>query len=88
MGDAAPVSRWAQRKQQREQMYATSSDAIQVSLRAGGKIIGMKAALYVLLTVVISSTKGVVRRALAASQVRMTKTMRFAAFAKRGDSGC
>ncbi|CAM9485545.1 unnamed protein product, partial [Hapterophycus canaliculatus] len=29
MGDAAPVSRWAQRKQQREQMYATSSDAIQ-----------------------------------------------------------
>ncbi|CBN75755.1 hypothetical protein Esi_0174_0009 [Ectocarpus siliculosus] len=29
MGDAAPVSRWAQRKQQREMMYATSSDAIQ-----------------------------------------------------------
>lgn len=30
MGDSAPVSRWAQRKQQREQMYASSSDAIKV----------------------------------------------------------
>ncbi|CAN0462878.1 unnamed protein product [Ascophyllum nodosum] len=29
MGDSAPVSRWAQRKQQRELMYATSSDAVQ-----------------------------------------------------------
>lgn len=36
MGDAAPVSRWAQRRQQREQMYATSSDAIQVSLDVAG----------------------------------------------------
>lgn len=35
MGDAAPVSRWAQRKQQREQMYASSSDAIQVNQSKG-----------------------------------------------------
>lgn len=30
MAEAAPVSRWAQRKQQREDMYSTSTDAIQV----------------------------------------------------------